>query len=284
MLDLGFTHNEIRSLIDRGHLVRVRRGVVRLAGVPPAWTQTVRAATMAAPDGSFASHWTAARLWEAPFVEWRDGIDLLREGVNGVRQKGVRSHTTLLLPESHRRVRHGIPVTSLERTLVDLCGALPPGFIEEVADELRRQRRLRIPRLRDASLNVPPSGRRAIRPMLDYLASYRASIDPGANRRELDVLQVLCAAGIHPLPVQQHRVVVDGREYFLDYAWPEIQNALEFMGFNPHGSLVSRFHRDADRLRDLQRAGWRVWPITDRTSEEEVIELALTIVALVDAA
>jgi len=56
----------------------------------------------------------------------------------------------------------------------------------------------------------------------------------------------------------------------VDYGYRFTKEAFEFMGFDPHGRFVSVFHDDAGRARLLQRAGWRIWPITSRTSEELV--------------
>ncbi|HET9442353.1 MAG TPA: hypothetical protein VFO65_03460 [Acidimicrobiales bacterium] len=39
---------------------------------------------------------------------------------------------------------------------------------------------------------------------------------------------------------------------------------------------VSAFHGDRDRLRRLQRAGWEIWPITSRTSSNEILAIAAT--------
>lgn len=281
--DLGLSDAEVRTLIRRGVLVRVRRGVVRLRGAPPSWLQAVHAPVLAV-TGSVASHQTAARLWGFPGFESSRAIHLLREGVLGTRAVGVRSHTSLLVPPSHRAVRHGIPVTSVERTLVDVCGSLGSGRLLKVADELKRQHLLDVDRLRSVTRTVPVSGRRAIRPVLRYLSSYEAGDAPGANAAELDILRALRRAGIEPLPVQNLWVVVAGRRFELDFAWPEVRHALEFMGFNPHGNLVSRFHHDAERRRLLQRDGWTLWPITWQTSEQELLDIATAVTRAARAA
>ena len=99
--------------------------------------------------------------------------------------------------------------------------------------------------------------------------------DPGGSERELDVMKLIKSAGSGlVLPKQQYRVRVEGHTYFLDYSWPETLNALEWEGWWWHGKFVSDFHKDKDRTRRLQRAGWTIWPVTARTSANEILAIA----------
>lgn len=124
---------------------------------------------------------------------------------------------------------------------------------------------------------VPVSGRRAYRPVFEYL--HHPERHPGGSERELDVLRTIRSAGL-TLPEQQWRVrLPGGGSVRLDYAYPEIMEALEFMGFDPHGRFVTRFHRDAARTRVLQQLGWRLWPITAWTTSAELLDVASAIEA-----
>jgi hypothetical protein len=98
---------------------------------------------------------------------------------------------------------------------------------------------------------VPPGGRGAARvPRVVALAD-RRSQSPMETRIRLAIV----LAGLPP-PVPQHPVVLAGREFALDLAYPERKLAIEYNGAE---------HRRPDRaLRDLEReqllvaAGWRI--------------------------
>ena len=99
--------------------------------------------------------------------------------------------------------------------------------------------------------------------------------DPGGSERELDVMKLIRAAGKGlVLPRQQYRVRVEGHTYYLAYAWPDTMHGLEWQGWEWHGKYASDFHRGSDRTRRLQRIGWTIWPVTARTSANEVLAIA----------
>ena len=101
--------------------------------------------------------------------------------------------------------------------------------------------------------------------------------DPGGSDRELDVMRLIKSAGEGlVLPKQQYRVVVEGHTYYLDYAWPDSMHGLEWDSYEHHGKMASDFHRDKDRTRRLQRAGWTIWPVTAETSANEIFAIAAT--------
>jgi very-short-patch-repair endonuclease len=77
------------------------------------------------------------------------------------------------------------------------------------------------------------------------------------SRLETRVRRVLHGAGLRP--VRQHPVVVDGRRYRLDFAWPDLRLAVEPDGYAAHGSRAA-FERDRRRWADLTSAGWRLVP------------------------
>jgi hypothetical protein len=52
----------------------------------------------------------------------------------------------------------------------------------------------------------------------------------------------------------QHELVVDGRRYYLDVAWPAQRCALEYAGAAFHGPR--RWRRDEARMIAVQDAGW----------------------------
>lgn len=161
-----------------------------------------------------------------------------------------------------------------ERTLIDACGLIYFSAFERSVDDALRRQIVRLPRLVSTFEAIPISGRRRRRPMERVVADRLPGFHPGGSGEELDVMRILKRAGISPLPIQQYRIVVEGFTYYLDYAWPDTMTALEYDGRDFH-TRVSDFHDDQDRIRRIQRAHWTRWPITKRTSPNEIIAVAM---------
>lgn len=274
---LGATDGWIRSQARRGRLIPVRRGVARVPGAPVTGDQAWLAAVLSAGPDAVLSHLSSAAAWQLRGLEAPDRIDVMT--INRVpRLPGVNGHSTRWLPEGDRTQLHRIPITSVARTLIDASGGLHPWVLGRIVDDALRRRLVTLPRLVRCFDKVPVSGRRPSRAMKDVLAERLPGFHPGGSGQELDVMKVLERAGIRPLPRQQYRVTVEGRTHLLDYAWPESKHAIEFDGGAGHEAQSAR-HDDRDRWRRLQRADWRIWPVTERVSENEIIAIGVTATA-----
>lgn len=265
---LGWSDNQIRHAVGTRTLHPMRRGVFRVAGAPRSTEQAWLAAALAAP-GSFLSHLTATTVWAVPCFPRPDLIDLVRVS-SRPRLDGVRGHQTDRLPTDHVTRRRSLPATTPARTLVDTCGSVSPKQLRTGINDLRRRRLVSIPGLVRAVDDVPPSGRRAIAPMADYLEAHVPGYDLGDSDPEIDLVETLVAAGF-PRPAQQVPVVTSVGIRFVDVGWPERRLGYEYDSVEFH---EVRFHEDRDRIRALKRAGWDVWPITKTTSRNEVLAIA----------
>ena len=272
LLGLGWTDPAVRWALRSRQMVALRPGVLRPAGVPDTLEQAWLAAVLAARGDVVLSHLSAARLWELPDYPDPGKIDLLVEGRQRPRLPGVRGHRTCSLPPSHRAKRRHIPVTSVGRTLVDTCGAVQFRVLETALDHALRRDLVRLPTLVRVVEEVPVPGRRRIKPMLALVATRVSGYDPGDSQREVDLVKVLVAAGVER-PHQQIRAEAEGHTYYLDAGWPDLKVGFEYDSVEFHDG-VGAFHRDRERLRRLQRAGWEIWPITSRTSANEVRAIA----------
>ena len=81
----------------------------------------------------------------------------------------------------------------------------------------------------------------------------------GRTAGELAVFEALRRAGL-PLPVPQHRVVLDDRVRRFDYASPDHKVAVEFDGVAEHGLLRSTFDDDGVRGNALAVQLWSILP------------------------
>lgn len=93
-----------------------------------------------------------------------------------------------------------------------------------------------------------------------------STLDPRLELAESDLETLLCVlierAGL-PAPVLQHRVVVGGRRFRIDVAYPEQRVAIEGDGFEFHTDH-DVFELDRVRQNALVLEGWRVLRFTWR--------------------
>ena len=260
---------ELRTLVRRGDVVAVRRGVWALAGHPPSYEQAVLAAVLAAGEPAWASHRTAAQLWKLQ-VPAPVAIDVLTLPNRRLHLEGVAQHRNAPIDLDDVTTLGPVPVTSVAKTLVDCAPFLPGSQLQRAADDARRRRLMSSQELERALTNVDRgrrTGRHLVRPVRAVVA---ATHDAGGSDRELDVLRILRRSGM-PLPVQQFPIVVGGRQRYLDYAYPAERIYLEWDGFAEHGLIRSTF--DDDRVRDaeLSLLGWLGLHFTSSTTPADLI-------------
>ena len=147
LLALGLSRWGIDERVRQGRLFRIYRGVYAVGRRRLAKEGWWKAATLAAGDGAVLSHRSAGGLWTVT-----KRIELIEVTVPGSggrsRRRGLVLHRTRSLPASERTIRDVIPVTSLERTLLDLAEVLTRRELERVLDEAQFQRRLDLPATR----------------------------------------------------------------------------------------------------------------------------------------
>jgi len=128
---LGLTTAQFRSLVRAGDLVRVWHGVyatrraVAWGKASPVTEHALRvmAARIAAGRDVVASHHTAAILYGlALYPQAPDTVALTRApGRWSNRQKAGLAVHSAELPSGHTAKRHGVPVTTVARTVVDIA-------------------------------------------------------------------------------------------------------------------------------------------------------------------
>jgi hypothetical protein len=124
VLALGGTREATRQRRRRGLWEAVADGVYELPGAPHTWRYRLQLALLVAGPGAAVSHEAAAALLGLPgFPEGPVEI-LAPHGRKNHRLPGVRFHESRALPAEHVRILDGLAVTTIERTLFDLCGRI----------------------------------------------------------------------------------------------------------------------------------------------------------------
>jgi putative AbiEi antitoxin of type IV toxin-antitoxin system/uncharacterized protein DUF559 len=126
LLALGYSAQGITHRIAKGRLRPIFRGVYavdRPAESRHAWWM---AAVLACGEGAALSHESAAALWRIRAVV---GGPIDVSAPRDRRHRGIRTHRRLLTPRDVAH-RHGIPVTSVVCTLIDIAPGLTRDELE----------------------------------------------------------------------------------------------------------------------------------------------------------
>lgn len=249
-LAAGLTPKQMRS----SRLRRLLRGVYVSADLVLTVLVWARAALLAAPSGAVISHHTALALW---------GLDVPSDGrIHVSTRTGWDSEHPRIA--SHRRLasiavreRHGLLITSPERTFVDLATKLSWPWLVVVGDWLIEQRLTTLQRLVEYAEERHLSGVRKARRALRWVRE-------GAESPRESWVRLLLAMARLPEPESQVRVFgADGIFVArVDLAYRAWRVAVEYDGYWHERSARQREH-DRDRRERLERLGWTVVVIYD---------------------
>lgn len=255
----GATRSMTRHRLRTGRWVQVHTDVFRLAGVPPSWEQSVRAACLAAGPAAVVSHRAAAQVWDLPGV--RPDIEVTLPFGHDLLLAGVRVHHSRSLPPVDLTIRDDLKVTTATRTLIDLSAVLDRSTLQRVLDHCLAQR---LTTARFVTRRLDSLGRqgRAGSALLTVLLA-DASCDGRRPESELERrLWELLAQLPGPPPVAQYEVhLPGGHRARLDIAYPDIRLGIEADSYVHHSS-PSDWASDHTRRNALIAAGWRVLPVT----------------------
>jgi hypothetical protein len=259
---------EVESRLKRGLLVRVRPGVYRWPGVPQTWAHEALAVCLSYGGAAVASHRTAARLWDLDEVPSHRIEVTLPAGRSGRMPRVITHRAETAVAEMTRRLH--IPVTTVERTLIDLTSVASNATLERAVDDALRHGHTTIAKLDRRLVSMPAGGGRRLRALRRLVAERGTGYQPGDNDWEDRLSRWIVAAGL-PAPCRQCWVIVNGARRRLDIAYPDSKIAIEYDGWDTHRL---RRHFDDDRVRtiELQLAGWLVLPFTSRSPEADVVD------------
>jgi hypothetical protein len=254
---------------------RLFQGIYVASDVPVTHILRCEAVALRLPAGAVITGRSAAEIWGVRVADPYDPVEVLTpRQIRAV--EGVHARIgTIDKAERRQRRSSPIPVPTAVHTAWEIARALPATEAVPWIDALARVQEIDNARLRshaDAHAGVDGNAR-AQRTLL--LCDGRAESPPESVLRLNIVL-----AGL-PAPVPQWRVVVN-RQFLarVDLAWPDLKLAVEYDG-EWHASNAA-LSRDRQRLRDLQAAGWYVYPVT-RHDMRNMPQLIATIASLIAA-
>jgi very-short-patch-repair endonuclease len=237
---------------------RLYPGVYAAGHAPLSRTAPWLAAVLACGPEAVLSHHAAAALWQLRGAP-TGAIDVTAPGKR--RHPGVRSHTSRSLSPADRTVIDAIPVTSLERTLLDLAPLVSDQRLRTLLEAAQRRDLVDLNRFR--ALESRSSGHRGLPKLKRALAALNDEAPWTQSQLERRFLELIRAAG---LPEPQCNVIVAG--VLVDFFWPEQRLVAEVDSYTFHKTRQS-FEDDRREDLTLQLAGFRTARPTYRRIRHE---------------
>lgn len=253
LLDRGVGAGTISSRLEIGMLVPIYRGVYGVGHRRLQFESRWMAAVLACGPGAVLSHGSAAHLWGLRGS--RGEIEVLRRS-GGARHQGIRLHQTRRLEPWETATERLVPVSSIERTILDMAARMDDKRLERMLVEADRSGRLSW-----ATLSRALERRRG-RKGAGRLLRVAREVDPLAadalSVTEIDFLALWRRQG---LPMPAVNVLVEG--HLVDFLWPRERVIVEADSYGYHGDRPA-FERDHEVDVDLIAAGYEVHHVTYR--------------------
>jgi len=255
MLDLGVSEGLIQRRIVGEMLLPVFHGTFTLGRRRLARDGHWMAAVLSSGPQAVLSHASAMGLWDMRGS--RGPIEVLRRsGGHWHSHPKIRLHQTRGLPDGHITRERGIPVTTPERTLLDMAARLDAKQQERALVAGDKNGCLRWPELQ--RLVARGRGKKGI----GRLRRVAMEVDPRATDAssplEVDFLALCREFG---LPLPQVNVLVE--DILVDFYWPAEQVIVETDGYMYHANRPA-FENDHERAVALTLAGYTVHRATYR--------------------
>jgi predicted transcriptional regulator of viral defense system len=273
---LGLNDQAIAKRVERGRLHRINGRVYSLT--PQAMTERGKfmAAVLACGPDAVLSHRSAAYLWGL-VDSWEEPIDVTAPNRRGRSPDGVAAHRDGSLQPIDKATLHGVPCTSVARTILDFAAVAPEWEVRRVVAQAEVLRILDKPKLR--SLLKRSQRRRGVARLRLILDSIHPQTKRTRSELERRFLRA-CARSAVPEPeVNVWLRAPDGKRYQADFLWRHGRRIVEADSRRYHDT-DSSFVSDRKRQQQLELAGWNVTRCTWEEVEQEPRRLALTIQGL----
>jgi predicted transcriptional regulator of viral defense system len=211
LIALGLSEREIHTLIANRHLIRVHRGVYAVGHTRLSIHGVWMAAVLACGPTARLSHADASALRDLRRPPASRVVRVTAAGKH--RHPGIRCHTTRHPERLGTDCVDGIPVTTLERTALDLAATLPLQRVRTLLEDIQRRDAFDMARF-ETELATANGHRGAAR--LRHALGLLADVPPAIrSRNEATFLEIVRGGG-HPEP--HVNSVINGE--VVDFHWP----------------------------------------------------------------
>jgi hypothetical protein len=221
----GLPAQAIAYRVGIGRLHPMHRAVYAVGHASLSQDGTYLAAIKACGEGAALGLWSGGVL--QGFLRWADRYpDVIVLGRTAPRHPRINGHCTSYLPREHVTTVRGIPVTTPERTLLDLAAVLPDHRLRRA---VRQAQYLKLTTIRSViEVLHGPGPVRGRKKLARILATGAAPTQSVLEDVVLDL--ILCGGFVHPLV--NAPLFLAGRRIVPDFLWPELKLVVEADG--PH--------------------------------------------------
>lgn len=266
LLAAGVTDHMIRSRLRSGLLTQRHTGVY-IAGPVIEIPYGRETEALLAVERSVLSHLTAGTTYE--IIRVRDGVPIhltVRTARNS--RPGIVVHRSRTISRRDITTYHGLPITTVARTLMDIAELLPPREVEWALDEALGRRLVTLQEIRELLGRIH---NRHGANVLRTLIAWRTTSAAGRTKWQRLAYRAFVDAG---LPEPEQDVWYLGYQH--DFLWRKHGVTLEIDGFPWHG-LKTRIERDRTKETTLENHGLDPSRVTNTDVETRI----LGVVALV---
>lgn len=256
----GLSDQSIRTRILSGRWRRVGRGVYVIGGSVGTWEQRVAIACLGSPGGT-ASHVTACRMHRLAYLPDDGRIHVSVALTRSVRSRAAVVHATANLEPRWTTQVSQLPVTTIERSIVDLAGSIFETRLCRVVDDALDRKLTSWSSLDECLMAHARPGRRGVRILRSVLDARGSGLEATESTLERRYL-LFCAERAIPLPDLQCRLTWRGRVVGrVDMMYPRARVVVELDGRRGHSQLTDQ---ERDRIRDQEAAaaGWLTARVT----------------------
>jgi very-short-patch-repair endonuclease len=244
--------------VTQRRLISVQPGVLRMAGAPETWHQSLMAAQLSAD--AVVSHRAAAELWG--LIQPAGYVDI---SICPPRQPRLRppaiAHRILDLHPELAVEREGMRITDPTRTIIDLGLVLPIWSVRDALSRGITSRLLRVSEVKAVRDALGRKGRNGTGVVRELLEERLLTARPDESVLERRLADLVRRYDLPPMAVQ-HEVWHAGRFIGrVDGAYVDRRLAIEVDGFEHHSSPEA-FQRDRTRQNRLVALGWTVLRFT----------------------
>ncbi|HEY2317685.1 MAG TPA: DUF559 domain-containing protein [Solirubrobacteraceae bacterium] len=271
LLAIKVSPASIAWLVARGRLFPTLRCVFCVGHTASIELGAETDALLSVREGAALSHWSGAAMWGL----WSRGgpeVDVtVDHDAPAAVNAGVRVHRSRMLQSGDIRLRHGLPVTSPARTLLDIAPQSTERQLELAFERAITGRVMREADVADVLERAGGHrGRKRLAALLEYWAGGSTLTWSEAEER----LRALLRSARLPQP--QSNVKVAG--HTVDFFWPEQRFVLEVDGYRFHSGRRA-FENDRCRDQDLRRAQVDVMRVTRRQIESDAYGIVAGVAA-----
>jgi predicted transcriptional regulator of viral defense system len=249
------SHRARQHRLDSGRWIQVHARAYRIAGTPASWRSDLLAACWAAGSRAVASHRSAAMLWELPGRR-EDLVEITCPRWRRARHDGLLVHETTRLSLRDVTTTDAIPVTTVERTIFDLCAVTSSTTADLAIDNALRRGLTDLATLERLLRRVGGRGRPGTQRFRALLQDRSPNLALTDSERERLLLRMLRRHGF-PSPIPQFEIRDDDGRLIArpDFAYPDRKIAIEYDSYQEHTGKVALV-RDSARRNAIVARGW----------------------------